>query len=80
MEKVGKIIAAAREPYKTMFMLLAMTGMRAGEMLGLQWPDIDFEKGFLNLVSQPRELSSATQRGHHHPGTHGGTCGDPHFR
>ena len=49
VEEVGKIIAAAREPYKTMFMLLAMTGMRAGEMLGLQWPDIDFEKGFLNI-------------------------------
>jgi integrase len=49
LEEVGKIIAAAREPYKTMFWLLAMTGMRAGEMLGLQWADIDFEKGLLNI-------------------------------
>jgi hypothetical protein len=49
VEEVGKIIAAAREPYKTMFWLLAMTGMRAGEMLGLQWADIDFEKGLLNI-------------------------------
>jgi len=49
VEEVSKIIAAAREPYKTMFMLQAMGGMRAGEMLGLQWPDIDFEKGFLNI-------------------------------
>jgi len=49
VEEVGKIIAAAREPYKTMFWLLAMTGMRAGEMLGLQWEDIDFEKGLLNI-------------------------------
>jgi integrase len=49
LEEVGKIIAAAREPYKTMFWLLAMTGMRAGEMLGLQWRDIDFDKGLLNV-------------------------------
>jgi integrase len=49
VEEVGKIIAAAREPYKTMFWLLAMTGMRAGEMLGLQWQDVDFEKGLLNI-------------------------------
>lgn len=49
LEEVGKIIAAAREPYKTMFWLLALTGMRAGEMLGLQWADIDFEKGLLNI-------------------------------
>ena len=41
LDEVGKIIAAAREPYKTMFLLLAMTGMRAGEVLGLQWQDVD---------------------------------------
>jgi hypothetical protein len=35
VEEVGKIIAAAREPYKTMFWLLAMTVMRACVMLGL---------------------------------------------
>jgi integrase len=49
LEEVGRIIAAAREPYKTMFWLLAMTGMRAGEMLGLQWGDIDFEKGVVHI-------------------------------
>jgi len=49
LEEVGKIIAAAREPYKTMFLLLVMTGMRAGEMLGLQWQDVDFERGLLKI-------------------------------
>ncbi len=48
-EEVGKIIAAAREPYKVMFMLLAVTGMRAGEMLGLQWGDLDFDKNLLHI-------------------------------
>jgi hypothetical protein len=49
LKEVGKIIAAAREPYKTMFWLLVMTGMRAGEMLGLQWHDIDFDRGLMNM-------------------------------
>jgi integrase len=49
VQEVGKIIAVAREPHKTMFMVLALTGMRAGEMLGLQWGDIDFEKGLLSV-------------------------------
>jgi len=48
-EEVGKIIAAAPESYKTMFTILAMTGMRAGEMLGLQWTDIDFTRGLLHI-------------------------------
>lgn len=48
-QQVGRIIATASEPYKTMFILLAMTGMRAGEMLGLQWPDIDFVRGLLHI-------------------------------
>jgi integrase len=52
LEEVGKIIATAataREPYKTMFMLLAMTGMRAGEVLGLQWQDIDCDRSLVNI-------------------------------
>ena len=49
LEELGKIIAAAREPYKTMFLVLALTGMRAGEMLGLQWQDVNFDHGVLNI-------------------------------
>jgi integrase len=49
VQEVGKIIAAAREPYRTMFCLLAMTGMRADEMLGLQRQDIDSDEGLLNI-------------------------------
>ena len=32
-----------------MFTILAMTGMRAGEMLGLQWEDIDFAAGCIHI-------------------------------
>lgn len=48
-KQVQEIIEAAPEPYKTMFAILAMTGMRAGEMLGLQWEDIDFAAGSVHI-------------------------------
>jgi integrase len=39
-----RIIEAASEPFATMFATLAMTGIRAGELLGLQVEDLDFER------------------------------------
>jgi integrase len=48
-KQVQHIIEAAPEPYKTMFTILAMTGMRAGEMLGLQWGDIDFAAACIHI-------------------------------
>lgn len=48
-EQVQQIIEAAPEPYKTMFTVLAMTGVRAGEMLGLQWGDIDFAAEWIHI-------------------------------
>jgi integrase len=44
-EEARRIIAAAREPYATIYAVVAMTGMRAGELLGLRLTDIDFESG-----------------------------------
>jgi integrase len=43
-EQVRQIIALAEEPFHTMFSILAMTGIRAGELLGLQVDDLDFER------------------------------------
>lgn len=48
-KQVQQIIETAPEPYKTMFTILAMTGMRAGEMLGLQWEDIDVAAGCIHI-------------------------------
>jgi len=41
--QVESILGLAPEPWRTFFILLALTGMRAGEALGLQWADIDFD-------------------------------------
>jgi integrase len=43
-KQVRQIIDAAEEPFRTMFAVLAMTGIRAGELLALQMDDLDFER------------------------------------
>jgi integrase len=41
--QIESILNLAQGTWRTFFILLAMTGMRAGEALGLQWADVDFE-------------------------------------
>ena len=43
-DEARRIITSAREPYATIYAVAAMTGMRAGELLGLKVTDIDFER------------------------------------
>ena len=52
-EEVRKFLASAREPFKTLFMTAIFTGMRRGELLGLQWQDIDFDR---NIICVRRAL------------------------
>jgi integrase len=52
-EEARRIITAAREPYATIYAVAAMTGMRAGELLGLKVSDIDFTQ---NLILVQRSL------------------------
>lgn len=47
--QLENILSIAAEPWRTFFIVLAMTGMRAGEALGLQWGDIDFEHGCIHI-------------------------------
>jgi integrase len=46
-EQVRHILRLSEEPFRTMFYILAMTGIRAGELLGLQVEDVDFERRLL---------------------------------
>ena len=49
-EQVARIIGAAEEePYRTMFIVAALTGLRAGEVCGLFVDDLDFARGALHV-------------------------------
>jgi integrase len=43
------IIAAAGQPFRTIFAIAAMTGMRVGELLALQTNDLDFERKMIHV-------------------------------
>jgi site-specific recombinase XerD len=46
-QEVDRILAAAKEPYKSMLAILAECGMRVGELKHLTWDDIDFGRGVI---------------------------------
>lgn len=52
-EEARKINALATEPYlepyRTMFAIAAMTGLRPGEVMGLHKGDLDFEQGVIHV-------------------------------
>jgi integrase len=48
-EQVQQILSVASLPYRIMFAIAAMTGLRAGEVLALQRWDLDFEKGVIQV-------------------------------
>ena len=48
-EEARKIIALATEPYRTMFAIAAMTGLRPGEVMGLQKGDLDFDQHVIHV-------------------------------
>lgn len=49
-EEFHGLLAHVREPYRTMLLIAGCLGLRAGEIVGLQWPDFDFDK--LTLLVQ----------------------------
>ena len=52
------IIALENEEIKfqTIVILTSFTGMRRGEVLGLEWSDIDFKESFVNILRQVNTL------------------------
>jgi integrase len=49
VEQLGKILALAEEPWRTLFCIVTMDGLRAGEVLGLKWSDIDLDRALLTI-------------------------------
>ncbi|MBZ5701004.1 MAG: site-specific integrase [Acidobacteriia bacterium] len=48
-EEARKVIMLASEPYRTMFAIAAMTGLRAGEVMGLQKADLDLDRRVIHV-------------------------------
>jgi len=48
-DQLQRILAIAEEPWRTMFCILTLDGLRAGEVLGLKWGDIDFDRSLLHI-------------------------------
>jgi integrase len=48
--EVRRILEAAKEPWRTMFAIAALLGLRAGEVLGLRTEDIDLPARTLNIT------------------------------
>jgi integrase len=48
-DEARRIIMLAVEPYRTMFAIAAMTGLRAGEVVGLQKADLDLERRVIHV-------------------------------
>lgn len=56
-EQVAKLLGASQgERLHAALVLSVMTGMRVGEVFGLQWDDIDFENGTLRVARQLQEV------------------------
>jgi integrase len=49
VEQLQRILNIAEEPWRTLYCILALDGLRAGEALGLQWADVDFEQRLLHI-------------------------------
>jgi integrase len=49
IDQVQKILGLAEEPWRTLFCVFTLDGLRAGEALGLQWGDIDLERQLLHV-------------------------------
>jgi integrase len=49
VDQLQRILTVAEEPWRTLFCIFTMDGLRAGEALGLQWGDIDLDRGLLHV-------------------------------
>lgn len=76
-DELQRFLAQAKEDgYYELFLLELGTGMRRGELMGLQWDDLNFDTGELQIVRQAcavnGKIGSPCRKQKLHP--HGGTA------
>ncbi len=48
-EEIDRLLDAAEEPWRTLYLVAVHTGLRRGELLGLKWGDLDLREGLLHV-------------------------------
>jgi integrase len=48
--EVAALLAELRDPFSTLILLAAVTGLRRGELFGLKWEDINFAEAEIQVV------------------------------
>ena len=48
--EVSALLAELREPFRTLVLLAAVTGLRRGELFGLKWENVNFQKAEIQIV------------------------------
>ncbi len=66
--EIRLLLQHADEPYRTLFLTAILTGMRSGELLGLQWGDVDWTANSIHVRRSlywcdSDELIEAAQKG-----------------
>jgi len=59
-EQLKKLLAKSKALYQLYFALAGFTGVRSAELLRLEWSDINFEKGYIEVKA--RKAKTATRR------------------
>lgn len=49
VEELVKLLAAIPEPFRTAVFLDGSSGLRVGELLGLKWEDVDFDRSVIHI-------------------------------
>jgi len=58
-EEARQFITEAVEPFSTIYAVIAVLGLRPGEVLGLRVGDVDFEKRIMRVM---QSVNSATRK------------------
>src|SRR5208282_1541515 len=61
-EQVRQIVAAAKEPHKTLFALAWFTGLRSGELLALTVDDINFKDHTIRVNKSADDLTQVVRQ------------------
>ncbi|WP_410641207.1 tyrosine-type recombinase/integrase [Amycolatopsis sp. lyj-346] len=60
-EVVSFLRVAQSDPLYEVFVLVVLYGLRRGEVLGIRWRDVDFEKGVLRIRQQIQRIGASLQ-------------------